>query len=106
MPHPRRTLVPMILVASFGAAAAEIPTLSPEVQAFVRVQATTVILTHVRLIDGTGRPAIEDRNLVIELGRISRIMPGADAPPAPGTTVLDLRGYSVIPGLVGMHDHL
>jgi hypothetical protein len=29
-------------------------------------QAPTVILTHVRIIDGAGRPAIDDQNLVIE----------------------------------------
>src|SRR5450631_2267565 len=106
MRHARHSLVAMILLTSIAAAAAQIPKLSPEVQAFVRVQAPTVILTHVRIIDGTGKPAIDDRNLVIEHGRISRIEVGADAAAAPGTTVLDLRGYSVIPGLVGMHDHL
>ncbi len=106
MPHARHSLVLMVLLMSFGAAAAQIPNLSPEVQAFVRVQAPTVILTHVRIIDGTGKPAIDDRNLVIENGRIARIEAGADAAAAPGTTVLQLRGYSVIPGLVGMHDHL
>jgi len=26
--------------------------------------------------------------------------------PAEDTTVLDLHGYTVIPGIVGMHDHL
>jgi imidazolonepropionase-like amidohydrolase len=105
-PHARHSLVPMILLMSLGAAAAEMPKLSPEVQAFVRVQAQTVILTHVRIIDGTGKPAIEDRNLVIEHGRIARIEAGSDAADAPSVTVLPLRGYSVIPGLVGMHDHL
>jgi imidazolonepropionase-like amidohydrolase len=101
-----QSLVPLILLTSFRSAAAEIPNLSPEVQAFVRVQAPTLILTHVRIIDGTGKPAIDDRNLVIEHGRISRIEAGANAVARPGTTVLDLRGHSVIPGLVGMHNHL
>src|SRR5450631_864851 len=106
MRHARHGLVAMILLTSIAAAAAQIPKLSPEVQAFVRVQAPTVILTHVRIIDGTGKPAIDDRNLVIEHGRISRIEVGANAATAPGSTVVDLRGYSVIPGLIGMHNHL
>jgi imidazolonepropionase-like amidohydrolase len=105
-PHAWHSLVPLILLASFRSTAAEIPNLSPEVQAFVRVQAPIVILTHVRIIDGTGKPAIDDRNLVIEHGRISRIEAGANAAAKAGTTVVDLRGYSVIPGLVGMHNHL
>src|SRR6202051_506053 len=106
MRHARHSLVAMILLTSIAAAAAEIPKLSPAVLAFVRVQAPTVTLTHVRIIDGTGKPAIDDRNLVIEHGRISRIEVGANAATAPGTTVVDLRGYSVFPGLVGMHNHL
>ena len=104
--HVGHVLFPMLLLISFGTSAAELRTLSPEVRSFVRVDAPTVILTHVRILDGTGKPAIDDRNLVIEHGRISRIEAGADAVSSQDTTVLDLRGYSVIPGLVGMHDHL
>jgi imidazolonepropionase-like amidohydrolase len=78
----------------------------PEVQQFVRVQAPTVILTHVRVIDGTGKPAVADQNVVIEEGRISRIEIATDATQAAGMAVVDLHGYSVMPGIVGMHDHL
>src|SRR6266404_2019721 len=82
------------------------PKLSPEVQRYVRVQAAKVVLEHVRIIDGTGHPAVEDQNLVVEGGKILAIQPGADTANAKDTTVLDLRGYSVIPGIVGMHNHL
>jgi len=82
------------------------PELSKAVKQFVRVQAPRVVLTHVRVIDGTGAPAVDDQNVVIESGKISAIQKGADVPAADGTTVLDLRGYSAIPGIVGMHDHL
>ncbi|GAC1694179.1 MAG: amidohydrolase family protein [Steroidobacteraceae bacterium] len=75
-------------------------------QRYVRVQAPTVILAHVRVIDGTGEPAAADQNLVIENGRITRVEAAVDVPPAAGTTVLDLHGYSVMPGIVGMHNHL
>jgi imidazolonepropionase-like amidohydrolase len=44
--------------------------------------------------------------VVIENGRISRIEAASDVPGASGTSVLDLRGYTVIPGIVGMHNHL
>jgi imidazolonepropionase-like amidohydrolase len=79
---------------------------SKEVQKYIRVQAPKVILTHVRVIDGTGHAPTEDQNVVIESGKITSIQPGADAASAKDITVLDLRGYSVIPGLVGMHNHL
>ncbi|WP_306601681.1 amidohydrolase family protein [Geothrix sp. 21YS21S-2] len=80
--------------------------LGPEVRPFVKYDAPSIVLAHARIVDGLGGPAVEDRNLVIEGGRIARITPGADVQPAPGRVVVDLRGATVLPGLVGMHDHL
>jgi len=76
------------------------------VQSYVRVATQRVVLAHVRVIDGAGHAPVEDRNVVIERGKIVAIEAGADVAASDGTSVLDLRGYSVIPGLVGMHDHL
>ncbi len=80
--------------------------LSKTVKEFVRVDAAKIVLSHVRVIDGTGAPAVEDQNVVIEGGKITAIQPGADLSAADKATVLDLRGYTVMPGIVGMHDHL
>jgi imidazolonepropionase-like amidohydrolase len=80
--------------------------LGAEVRKYVRVGTPRVVLEHVRVIDGTGAPPLEDRNVTIADGRIAAIAPGADVPPGSGTTVLDLKGHSVMPGIVGMHDHL
>jgi len=86
--------------------AAQIPELSKGVKQFVRVDAPKVVLTHVRVIDGTGAAAVEDQNVVIESGKISALQKGADVTAATGLTVLDLHGYTVMPGIVGMHNHL
>jgi imidazolonepropionase-like amidohydrolase len=80
--------------------------LGPEVRKYVRVSTPKVVLEHVRIIDGTGAPPRPDQNIVIENGRVAAIRRGADQAPSADVTVLDLRGYSVIPGIVGMHDHL
>ena len=80
--------------------------LSKAVQEVVRVNSAKVILEHVQIIDGTGAPAVEDQDVVVEGGKITAIDKGSDVPAANGTTVLDLRGYTVMPGIVGMHDHL
>jgi hypothetical protein len=85
------------------------PVARPEprtLQSYIRVSTPRVVLAHVRVIDGAGHPPAEDRNVLVERGKIAAIQPGADVAASPDTTVLDLRGYSVIPGLVGMHDHL
>src|SRR4051794_17888027 len=80
--------------------------LSPATQEYVRVNASKIILEHVRVIDGTGRAAVDDQNVVIEGGKIAAIQAGADVADTAGTSVLHLRGYSVMPGIVGMHNHL
>src|SRR5215467_10071148 len=80
--------------------------LGAEVRKYVRISTPRVILEHVRVIDGTGAPPRGDQNITIENGKIAAIQRSADQPQSADATVLDLRGYSVIPGIVGMHDHL
>lgn len=62
------------------------------------------VLQHVRIIDGTGAPVAEDQTIVIEGKRIAGVGKNLTAPV--GAEILDLRGYTVLPGLVGMHDHI
>jgi|HubBroStandDraft_6_1064221.scaffolds.fasta_scaffold83319_2 imidazolonepropionase-like amidohydrolase len=81
-------------------------TISPEVRTFVRVDAPVVVLTHIRVIDGTGAAALEDQSVVLANGKIASIGDAASASVAKDAQIMDMNGYSVIPGLVGMHDHL
>src|SRR5262249_45581664 len=99
----RRLLLLLVLSVS---TLAQQPTLSKTVQEYVRVQSPKVTLTHVRIIDGTGAPAADDQNIVIESGKIAAIQEGAGVAASPNVAVLDLRGYTVMPGIVGMHNHL
>ncbi len=80
--------------------------LSPEVQPFVKVDAPVVALAHVRVIDGTGTAARENQTIVMSQGKIVSTGDAADPKIPKDAQVLELQGYSVIPGLVGMHDHL
>ncbi|MGZ6125677.1 MAG: amidohydrolase family protein [Myxococcales bacterium] len=68
-------------------------------QPFVKVDAPALALEHVRVIDGTGAPPRDDQTLFIAGGKIV-----AQAPA--GAQRLDLTGRTVMPGLVGIHDHL
>jgi imidazolonepropionase-like amidohydrolase len=85
--------------------AAAAQTLSPTVKEFVKVSAPVVALEHVRVIDGTGAAAREDQTVILSNGKIDAITVSSGNVPKEATT-LDLSGYSVIPGLVGMHDHM
>lgn len=89
-----------------SAAFAQRPTLSPNVRQYVAVGTPTVVLTHVRVIDGTGAPPRENQSIVIRDGRIAALGDSASTQSPPGAQVLDLTGKSVIPGLVMMHEHL
>ena len=77
----------------------------PDVQRFVSFPAGRIALTHVRVIDGTGAAAVEDQTLLIDGPRIAAVQPASAAVPS-GYRSIDLTGASVIPGLVGMHNHL
>ena len=79
--------------------------MSNEVRKFVAWDQPLIALTHARVIDGTGAPALDNRTIVLRNGRIESITAGAGAVPA-DATVIDLTGRSVMPGLVGMHNHL
>jgi imidazolonepropionase-like amidohydrolase len=96
----------MFLVAApAGAGAQERPARSPAVARFVAVDAPMVALTHVRVIDGTGRPAREDQTILISGARIAAVG-AADGVAVPASArVLDLHEHTVIPGLIGMHEH-
>jgi imidazolonepropionase-like amidohydrolase len=65
-----------------------------------------VMLQHVRVIDGTGAPPIENVDVVILGGKIRAIGSGFGCGDCGEWQRFDMTGYTVIPGLVGMHDHM
>jgi imidazolonepropionase-like amidohydrolase len=98
-------LLPIVLL--LAAAAPAQTTLSPAVKAFITVDAPIVGLQDVRVIDGTGAPAREHQVITIQNGKIESVQPlSYDHIYPAGTKIISLQGYTVIPGLVGMHDHL
>src|ERR1041385_6386436 len=79
---------------------------APDRQQFIRTEAPLIALTHVRVIDGTGAAAKEDQTLVISNGNIDSVEPSASAKISANAQTIDLTGYTVLPGLVGMHNHM
>jgi len=77
-----------------------------DVADFVSVDTPVFVLNHVRVIDGTGAPAKEDQAIVVASGEIQSIGPAASVQIPQSAQRMERSGYTVIPGLVGMHDHL
>ena len=66
----------------------------------------TVVLTGGRVIDGTGRPPLEQATIVITNGRVDAIgAPSAIRIP-PGTTPINVTGKTIVPGFINAHGHL
>ena len=79
---------------------------APDRQQFIRVDAPLIALTHVRVIDGTGAAPLDDQTIVISGGKIQMVGPTAATTYPAAARTIDLNGYTVMPGLVGMHDHM
>jgi imidazolonepropionase-like amidohydrolase len=67
--------------------------------------ARVLALAHVRLIDGTGAPARDDQTIVIAGDRIYAVGPSSEIVIPPGAEIRDLRGHTVLPGFVQLHEH-
>ena len=80
--------------------------LSSAVKQFVSVNADTVALIHVTIIDGTGAPAKNDQAVLIIKGRIAKTGSSKDIAIPPSARTLDCTGKTLIPGMVMMHEHL
>jgi imidazolonepropionase-like amidohydrolase len=93
------------LLSAAPLAAQPRPPVSDAVRPFVAVDAPVVALTHVRVVDGTGAPARDDQTVILHGARIQAVGPSASTRIPPGARVLDLRGNTVIPGLVSLHEH-
>ena len=97
MPSAKSWLLIAAILAPAGSSAAD---------DFVRPLKPVVALTRIRVIDGTGRAGKDDQTVIVRDGRIVTLGPSHAVKIPAGAETLDLTGRTVIPGLVGMHEHL
>jgi len=98
----RKFLVAMFLLAASSANAQQVAPASK----FIRENAPVIAVTHVQLIDGSGAPAQADQTIVMDHGKIAAVGPTAGTTVPAGAKVIDGKGKTLIPGIVGMHEHL
>ena len=80
--------------------------LSDEVQSYLSVSAPVVALENVLLFDGTGGPAQAGQTILIRGNRIEVVGATGSVDIPADAERLDLAGHSVMPGMVGLHNHL
>jgi imidazolonepropionase-like amidohydrolase len=78
--------------------------LGPLVTRFVEADGP-VAITNVRVIDGLGNPAVEGQTVVLSDGKIAAIGAAGSVTVPAGARTIDGTGKTVIPGMVGLHDH-
>jgi imidazolonepropionase-like amidohydrolase len=99
-----RLLIPAAFALSGGALLAQAPA---ALKPYVSEDAPTLVLEHARVIDGTGALPAEDQRIDIEGGKIIRVQSAKLRNAYPhNAKIVDLTGKTIIPGLVGMHEHL
>ena len=89
LPHSAALAITMFLVAS-----------SPG-----WTQTRPIVLQGGILIDGTGRPAVEDAVVVFQDGRIREVGKRGEVTIPQGAEVIDAKGKSILPGLIDGHCH-
>lgn len=106
--RPLKIILGLLTLASFPdtSAAQRADSMGRAVRDMVSADAPVIVLTHVKLIDGSGKPARDDQAVVIENGRITAVGKAGEVKAPAGARVIDLSGHTLIPGIVGLHDHL
>jgi len=104
-----RPLVVALAAAVLGATglgAQSADELSNDVREFVSVEGPVVALTGATILDGTGGPSRTGQTVVIDGGRIAALGDDGSVTIPDGAEVMDMSGHTLIPGMVGLHNHM
>src|SRR5436309_10664471 len=96
----------LLAVLASRVPAQSVASLSKTTREFVSVGEPVIALTNATLIDGTGSAPKPNQTIVIRDGKIAAVGATGSVAVPPGARTIDATGQTVIPGIVGMHDHL
>ena len=96
----------VVSVLTSASASAQRPLDGSQAASYAAVNAEIVALRGVTVLDGTGGPALQNQTVVIEGSRISAVGSAGQVQIPAGAEVMELSGHTVIPGMVGLHNHL
>ena len=105
MRWPRTALTAAVVALTVLPSSATAQRVARQFQQFVAVDAPVVALTNAKVIDGTGAPAATGQTVLIRDDRIVAVGPNERVAVPADAEVLDMTGHTIIPGLVGLHNH-
>ena len=107
--HSAAVLVFFALAVSIGGSAAGAArsggVQTPEREGFIAIDAAEVLIANVKIIDGTGAAPRDNQTVLIRDGRITAIGDAGTVRASADAEVVDGSGHTLIPGLVGLHNH-
>ena len=80
--------------------------LSDYTQSFISLDTSNIALSNVKVIDGTGNPSKNYQTVLIQNGIIVDIGNANDIQIADDFYEINLSGKTIIPGIIGMHNHM
>lgn len=75
-------------------------------KSFMSVESGKIALINAKIIDGTGSPSQISQTILIEQGLIIALGKSGDIKVPTGFDTIDLRNKTLIPGIVGTHNHM
>lgn len=80
--------------------------LSDSILPYINYHEDLMAFTNATIIDGTGNGIAKNQTLIIENGIFKSVGNSAEIEISENATIINLKGKTVIPGIVGMHNHL
>ncbi|MEK6478442.1 amidohydrolase family protein [Catalinimonas sp. 4WD22] len=80
--------------------------LAEEVHQYIVHDESLIAITHVKLLDGLGNPVQENQTILIRNGYFDAIGSSEKIIIPEGAKIIEGRGKTIIPGIVGVHNHL
>lgn len=73
---------------------------------YIKYDANIIAFTNATVVDGTGNPIKTKQTVIIENGLFKAIGNDPSVSIPENAEIIDLKGKTIIPGIIGMHNHL